>query len=213
MPLIWSTTTPRIMLNWEPRRPIKHAKGLRQGDLLSQMLFILAMDPLQKMLNMPTQQGLLTPIGADPIKMRTNIYADDAMLFIRPIAEDISNLQQLLCHFGKATELCTNIQKSQIFSIRCDAIDIPSVLSQFQVKQGRLPCKYLGLPLRIGKIRRENEQELIDKVVGQLPRWKGKLLNKAGRLTLVNSVLSSVVLYHMTVFPLSKWMIKRIDRI
>lgn len=55
MSLIWSTTTPRIMLNWEPGRPIKHVKGLRQGDLLSQMLFILAMDLLQKMLDMPTQ--------------------------------------------------------------------------------------------------------------------------------------------------------------
>jgi hypothetical protein len=32
-----------------------------------------------------------------------------------------------------------------------------------------------------------------------LPRWKGRLLNKAGRLTLINSVLSSVVIHHMTV--------------
>jgi hypothetical protein len=44
-------------------------------------------------------------------------------------------------------------------------------------------------------------------------RWKGKLLNKTGRLTLINSVLSAVVIYHMIVFPLSKWAIKKIDRI
>jgi hypothetical protein len=54
---------------------------------------------------------------------------------------------------------------------------------------------------------------LIDKVAGRLLRWKGKLLNKTGRLTLVNSVLSSIVLHHMTVFPLSKWAIKQIDKI
>jgi hypothetical protein len=84
-------------------------------------------------------------------------------------------------------------------------------LGQFQVKQGHLPCKYLGLTLRIGKIRREDEQELIDKVAGKLPWWKGKILNKVGRLALVNSVLSSIVFYHMTVFTLSKWAIKRID--
>jgi hypothetical protein len=75
-----------------------------------------------------------------------------------------------------------------------------------QVKQGKLPCTYLGLPLWIGRVRREDEQVLVDKVAG-------KLLNKSGRLTLVNSVLSSVVLYHMTVFPLSKWAIKKIDKI
>jgi hypothetical protein len=38
-------------------------------------------------------------------------------------------------------------------------------------------------------------------------------LNKSGRFTLVNSVLSSVVLYHMIMFPLFKWAIKKIDKI
>jgi hypothetical protein len=38
-------------------------------------------------------------------------------------------------------------------------------------------------------------------------------LNKSERLTLLNSVLSSVVLYHMTMFPLFKWTIKTIDKI
>jgi hypothetical protein len=50
-------------------------------------------------------------------------------------------------------------------------------------------------------------------VAGKLPRWKRKSLNKSRRFTLVNSVLSAVVLYHMTVFPLSKWAIKKIDKI
>jgi hypothetical protein len=213
MALIWSTTTSRILLNGAPGRPIKHARGLHQGDPLSPILFILAIDPLQRMLDMATQQGLLTPIGADPIKFRTSLYANDAMLFLRPIASDVSNLQRLLHQFGVATRLCTNIQKSEIFPIRCEGIDIPAVLGQFQVQLGSLPCKYLGLPLRIGRVKREDEQVLIDKVAGKLPKWKGKLLNKTGRLTLVNSVLSAAVNYHMTAFPLSKWAMRKIDKI
>jgi retron-type reverse transcriptase len=89
MALIWSTTTSRILLNGEPGRPIKHAKGLHQGDPLSPILFIIAMDPLQRLLDMETQEGHLTLIGSDPIKMRVSLYADDAMLFIRPIAADV----------------------------------------------------------------------------------------------------------------------------
>jgi hypothetical protein len=81
------------------------------------------------------------------------------------------------------------------------------------VQQGQFPCKYLGLTLQIGKVKREDEQLFIDKVAGKLPKWKGKLLNKMGRLALVNSVLSSVLVYHMTVFQLSKWAIKKLDRI
>jgi hypothetical protein len=73
-------------------------------------------------------------------------------------------------------------------------VDTTEVLGNFQVRQGHFPCKYLGLPLRFGKTKREDEQLLIDKVTWKLPRWKGKLLNKTGRLTLINSILSVVVL-------------------
>jgi hypothetical protein len=68
-------------------------------------------------------------------------------------------------------------------------------------------------PSKDRRIKVGNEQVLIDKVVGKLPNWKGKLLNKAVWLTLIKSVLTSVVIYHMTVFPLSKWAIKKIDKI
>jgi hypothetical protein len=76
------------------------------------MLLILAIDPLQRLLDMDTQHGLLTPIGANPVKLRTSLYGDDVMLLIRPIAQDLSNLQHLLNVFGQATGLCVNVHKS-----------------------------------------------------------------------------------------------------
>jgi hypothetical protein len=115
----------------------------------------------------------------------------------------VSNIKFLLEKFGQATGLSTNFQKSEVFPIRCDTLNISRILGDFEVRQCQLPCKYLGLPLRLGHIRREDEQILIDRVAGKLPKWKGKLLNRSGRLTLINSVLSSIVLCHMTVFTLS----------
>jgi hypothetical protein len=108
--LIWGSSTSRILLNGQPGRPIRHARGLRQGDPLSTLLFILAMDPLQRISDKATKAGLL----ASPVKMRTSLYADDAVLFLRPIAADITNLQQLLNLFGRASGLWTNILKSAL---------------------------------------------------------------------------------------------------
>ena len=39
------------------------------------------------------------------------------------------------------------------------------------------------------------------------------MLNRAGRLTLVTSVLSSMPTYHLIVFPLAIWARKQIDKI
>jgi hypothetical protein len=157
--------------------------------------------------------GLLNPIGADPVKLRTSLYADDTTLFLHPVASDVANLKQILQVFDSATGLCTNIQKSEVLPIQCEGLDIAPLLGQFEARLISLPCRYLGLPLQTSRIRREDKQILIDKVTVKLPCWKGRLLNKAGHLTLVNSVLSSLVIYHMTLFPLSKWAIKRIDKI
>jgi hypothetical protein len=65
-------------------------------------------------------------------------------------------------------------------------MDIPSILGGFHVKQGTFPCTYLGMPLKLGRLTRHDEQKLVDKVAAKLPRWKGRLITKSGCLTLVN---------------------------
>jgi hypothetical protein len=67
--------------------------------------------------------------------------------------------------------------------------------------------------LHTRKLRRIDIQPLIDKIGTRLPGWKGKFLSSAGRETLVKSVLSSQPIYHLTVFPTQKWLIKQIDRL
>jgi hypothetical protein len=75
------------------------------------------------------------------------------------------------------------------------------------------PCQYLGLPLHHRKLTKAELQPIIDSVAARLQKWRGKLLNAAARLALVNSVLSAVPIYMLTVFQLGKWAIKRIDKI
>lgn len=54
---------------------------------------------------------------------------------------------------------------------------------------------------------------MIDKVAARLPKWRGKLMNTAARLALVNFVLSAIPIYMLTVLQIGKWAIKRIDKI
>ena len=54
-----SSSSSHILLNGVPTTPIKHGRGLRQGDPLSPLLFVIAIDPLQKILDLATEEGHL----------------------------------------------------------------------------------------------------------------------------------------------------------
>jgi hypothetical protein len=56
-------------------------------------------------------------------------------------------------------------------------------------------------------------QPLIDKIGKRLAGWWGKHFTRAGKVILCRSVLSSMVLYHLAVFKLPAWVLKRIEKI
>jgi hypothetical protein len=106
------TATSRVLLNGVPGEPILHGRGLRQGDPLSPLLFVLAIDPLSQLLELATDHGLLHRLHGRGTVVRTSLYADDATVFVAPIKEDIMDLASILQNFGEVTGLCTNFQKT-----------------------------------------------------------------------------------------------------
>jgi len=87
------------------------------------------------------------------------------------------------------------------------------VLESFPCPVSEFPCSYLGLPLHIRPLRRVDVQPIIDKIANRLPSWKAKFINKAGRLKLVNTVLSLIPVYFLTAFEPKKWVVKKIDKL
>ena len=131
------------------------------------------------------------------------MHADDAAIFVNPKKEDIDTAKIILEAFRKVSGLCINMDKSSVHPIRCEDIDLDHVLSAFSGTRDTFPCRYLGLQLHYRPLRKVHVQPLIERIGQRLPGWKGKLVNKAGRLMLVTLVLLSMPTYHLTVFPLA----------
>jgi hypothetical protein len=175
------------------------------------MLFILAIDPFHRMIETASSRGLLHQVLPRAAKMRCSLYADDAALFANPDQNELHNINTILSVFGNCSGLNVNLNKTEIFPIRCSEEIISEALLYFPGKVGRFPGKYLGLPLHTRKLRRVDVQPLLDKIGGRLSGWKGKFLSSAGRETLVKCVLTSQPIYHLTIFPAQKWLIAQID--
>jgi hypothetical protein len=122
---------------------------LRQGDPLSPLLFILAIEPLNQLLQVATDRGLLTKLNGRAARFRISMYADDAVIFLKPSVRDATNLRDLLLNFGKVTGLQTNLQKTTVSTISCDNIDMEVILAALPIARAHFPLKYLGLPLSL----------------------------------------------------------------
>lgn len=165
---------------WRPGECIAHRRGLRQGDPLSPYLFILAIDPLQRLLHLATEGGQLTNIGSRHARLRTSLYADDAAVFLNPVQSEVDVLITMLRDFGKATGLHVNLGKSLVAPIRCQEVDLDDVLCSFSGARASFPLTYLGLPLTPGRLRKVHFQPLQDKIKGRLSGWKPSLLYMGG---------------------------------
>lgn len=60
---------------------------------------------------------------------------------------------------------------------------------------GQVPIKYLGVPLHVDKLRREDIQPLVDKIIKRIAGWRGRLLSYSGRLVLIKTCIASISVY------------------
>jgi hypothetical protein len=182
---------------------------VRQGGPFSPLLFNLVADGLACMIKKAQEEGLIPHIIQNGCCCLQ--YADDTIFLIQDCLEGARNLKFILCLFESMSGLKINFHKSEILCFG-DAKDIDFLYADiFTCPIGNLPMKYLGVPIDKKKINKNLWCPMIEKLEKRLAGWQGRFLSLGGRLTLLNSCLSNVPLYMLSIYPAPKTVIKKID--
>jgi hypothetical protein len=155
------------------------------------MLFVLAMEALNHFFRWIEQECLLLPLPGS-VNNRVSLYADNLVIFVVPLALDLRTIRASLAIFGMASGLFSNLDKSVATPLHCSEDDIAHVHDILSCRIEEFPCRYLGVPLSVCRLRRSDEQFLIDKGVAKIPKWKGNMLNVAGRTALTKATMSAI---------------------
>jgi hypothetical protein len=210
--LMLSTASTKVVVNGSPGRRICHARGLRQGDPLSPMLIVLVMEALSAILHRADSEGLFRSLGHCRVQERVFFYADDMVIFLTPLPQDLVLASTILDIFGNTSGLRVNPDKCTISPIQCGLDDSVTLLQHFPGKLTSFPCKYLGIPLAIRKLKKTELQPLVDRVSQGLPTWKAGMMSRAGRALLVKVKMSVVPVHTAIALTISPWAIKCIDK-
>jgi hypothetical protein len=73
--------------------------------------------------------------------------------------------------------------------------------------------KYLGANISLGRTNRGHFNHIVQKIQNRLSGWKQQCLSLAGRVTLSNSVLSTIPYYHMQYASIPKSICDEIEKI
>jgi hypothetical protein len=121
------------------------------------------------------------------------------------------NMKWILTHFEKMSGMRINYHKSKLIPMNLEDHEKQGMLEVFGCPEGAFPIKYLGIPLHHQKLKREDIQPLVDKILKRIAGWRGKLLSYAGRLILIKTCLASIPIYLMSFFKFPKWTLKLLN--
>ena len=108
-----------VLVNGSPKGFFGASNGLRQGDPLSLLLFILVSYVLNRMLRLASDNNLIHGIkfpcnGPEVLNIQ---YADDTLLFMEAFEIGLINLKRILCCFQTTSGLKINFTRSFLTGI------------------------------------------------------------------------------------------------
>ena len=88
-----------------------------------------------------------------------------------------------------------------------------SICQALQYSIGTLPLKYLGVPIITTKLKKEDCNDLVQKISSRILSWTSKFLSYAGRIQLIKFVLAGIQNYWAGMFILPKGVLTQVERL
>jgi hypothetical protein len=193
--------------------PPEGGGGAPQGDPLSPLLFVLAADLLQTLINEAYGRNIISlPLNSSYGRQYPIVqYTDDTLLIMHVEAPQLVFLKSLLQTFASSTGLKVNFGKSFLVPINVSDEKTTILSGTLGCQIGTMPFNYLGLSLGTTKPTIQEFMPLLTRIEKRLMGIT-PLASYAGRLTLYNSVISSLPTDFMSLVQLPINIIEQINK-
>ena len=196
----------QILVNGFLTDQIPLDRGVRQGDPLSHLLYILCAEVLGNNIRAETKiQGFLLP-GARGQQFKMRQYADDSTCFVKDLYS-LGVLFSILKRYELGTGAKFNYSKTEAMWLGAwrSCPDMPLGLKWVT------KMKILGVWYTNGltNVDPDNWQSKLDKLEKNLNLWKTRSLSFVGKALIINVLIASKLWFLAWVLPTPEWVISR----
>jgi len=198
-----STTTTLVLVNGNPTNEFSLERSLRQGDPLSPFLFLLAAEGLHVMMHTMVESEIFkgyTIGGANLVVVSHLQFVDDTLLIGEKSWGNVRALRVVLVLFEAMSWLKVNFHKSSLVGNNIHDSWLTEATFVLGCKVGRVPFMYLGLPIGGDPRRLLFWDPIVSCIKSRFSDWHSRFLSFSGRLTLLKSILTALLVYVLSFF-------------
>ena len=206
-----------ILVNGSPCGFFQSSRGIRQGDPLSPMLFVIVMEALSRLIDKAIGAGMssgfaMSRMVNDPLLISHLLFVNDTLISCEADPVHLIRLRSILIWFEATSGLRISLGRSELVKVG-DVPILEELADILDCKTSILPMKYLGLPLGANFKAEAIWNPIVEKMERRLAGWKRLYLSKGGWLTLIKSTLSNLPTYFLSLFPIPANVANQIEKI
>ncbi|XP_070028603.1 uncharacterized protein [Nicotiana sylvestris] len=155
-----------ILINGQAHGFFKSSRGVKQGDLVSPTLFILAAEALSRGLNALHTNLYFCGFGMPKWSPKINhlAYTDDMIIFSSSDETSLMLIMQVLNAYEVASGQLVNKTKSAVYLHNLTDMEVVNKVERITgIHRNDFPIIYLGCPIFYGRRKLEYYQTLITK--------------------------------------------------
>lgn len=185
-------TTPMfsLLINGNMKGYFKSSRGLRQGDPISPLLFVICMEYLSRVL---LKMSEMTQFQFHPrcreVRMTHMCFTDDLILCCKAEFPSAYLILRAFKFLSDSSVLEANVGKSAVYCCGMTDRDVQRIVDAYGFVRSHLPFRYLGVPIYSKRISKAQCELIVEKMTARIRVWRTRNLSYSARTHLFNSVL------------------------